>query len=79
MEPQLLGLLSGQSDHEVGREPKSIAAHRLVQGLRLDPIERSEIGVEHHPLAANEVNSRLDARGDRLGRHSDVIGAPLLA
>ena len=40
--------------------------------------ERREIRVEHDALTANHVDPRLDPRGDRLGPHTDVIGAPLL-
>ena len=53
--------------------------HRKVERAGFDAIERSEIRVEHHhPFAADDMDPRLDPRGDRHGRHIAVIGPPLL-
>ena len=60
------------------RKPPSIATNGLVQRPRLDAVERREIRVEHDAFATDDMDPRLDPGGDRLGRHTDVIGAPLL-
>jgi hypothetical protein len=79
LKSQTLSLISRQLEYEIGRKPASIPSDGQVDGARFDPVERCEIRVEHDPLAADDVDPSLDPRGDRLGRHSDVIGAPLLA
>jgi len=72
------GLIKSQFEHEIRREPGPIPSDGLVQPAGGHPIERCEIRVEYHALAADDVDPRLDPRGDRLRWHSDDIGAPLL-
>jgi hypothetical protein len=47
-------------EHKVGREPDEIVPDGFVQVLGLDAVERSQITVQHHPLATNEQDGLFD-------------------
>ena len=49
-----------------------------VEPLRRHAVERRKVCVEHHAFATDHVDPRLDPGSERLGRHTDVIGLPLL-
>jgi len=49
-------LLGGEPKHEIFGKTVSIAFYGLVQGSCLDSIEFSEIGIDHHRVAANGQN-----------------------
>jgi hypothetical protein len=79
LRPQDVSLGAVEPEHEIVRKSALITTDRLIEPFGGHAIESRQIRVEHHPLAANDVDPSLDPRGDGLGRHSDVIGAPLLA
>jgi len=55
--------LVGQLEHEILREAREVAPHGLVETSRGHPVERGEVGIEQHLVAADERNPA----GDRLG------------
>src|SRR2546427_107514 len=60
MRPQRLLLLLGELEHEVGGETASVAAHLLVEALGGDAIERSEVLIEQHSVAAQDEDRAGD-------------------
>jgi hypothetical protein len=50
----------GGTEHEVRRKPVQIPLDRLVKCFRCGPTKRRQIGVEHHPLATDQKDARLD-------------------
>jgi hypothetical protein len=76
---QVIGLDGSQLEHEIGGESAQTSAYGPIDDACFDPVEGRKIRVQHHPLTADDMDPRPDARGDRFGRHSDVIGEPLLA
>jgi hypothetical protein len=75
---QVCDLRLGELEHEVRRKALHVSPHRQIERPGLDAVERRKVCVEHHAFATDDVDPRFDPGGDRLGRHTDVIGLPLL-
>jgi len=64
LRPQACNFLNGKLEYEVGREPAEVSSHLLIEPLSGDAIERCEVHIEHHFLAADEEY----AAGDGVNR-----------
>jgi hypothetical protein len=48
--------------HEIGGETEQVAPYRLVEIAGADAINRGEIAIQHHALAANQKDGLFDLR-----------------
>jgi hypothetical protein len=57
--------------HEVFGKTLRVATHLLVESLRRHAIQRRQVGIQHHPLAADRQDALLDSPDgdDRAFRH----------
>src|SRR5437588_4694174 len=55
----------GELEEKVGREALAVAPHLLVQACGRDTVERGELGIEQHLLAAQEEDRASDVLGSR--------------
>jgi len=53
-------LLSGELEEKVRREPLAVAPHLLVEARRGDAVERGELGIEQHPMTAQDEDGTGD-------------------
>jgi len=56
--------LNGKLEYKVGRESVEVSSHLLIEPLGGDAIERCEVRIEHHFLAADDEY----AAGDGVNR-----------
>ena len=69
MRPQDGNLLICQLEREIGREPFEVSPHLFIEPLSRDAVKRSEAGIEHDALAAQDN----DAAGNRLDRDQSCL------
>ena len=55
-------LFAGQLEHEIHWKTRRIIADRLVQMLGFHAVYRRQIFIEHHALAADDMNQTADFR-----------------
>ena len=85
MKPQTSGLVVGKLKRKIFREPLSVALHGKIQRFGGHAVELSEVGIQHHLLAADQKYSPLDlnSQGLRLHwlirEHTDRPDLPLLS
>ena len=59
MHLQVRELPGGEFEEKVGREALAVAPHLPVQACGGDAVERGELGIERHPMTAqDEANTR---------------------
>jgi hypothetical protein len=58
---QLLRFGDGDLKHKVGRKFSGVALHLFVEALGGDAVERSQIGIEKHTLAADGENAVFES------------------
>jgi hypothetical protein len=52
---------------EIGREPGRVSFHLLIELLGRYAVEKRQIGIHHHPLTADDQDSRCDSLNGRHG------------
>ena len=69
MKPQTSDLVIGKPKHKVARKPGGIALHAKIQRFGGHAVELSEVGIQHHLLAADQKYSPLDLNSQGLRLH----------
>jgi hypothetical protein len=78
MELQVLELLAGQAEHEVGREAAEVPRDGFVQVTRTHAVQSRQVPVEDDPVPANQKDAPLNPFDGNQGPFLRHAPAPLL-
>jgi hypothetical protein len=61
-------------EHEVFWEATDIALYRLIQNFHIYVVQLCEIGIEHHLLSTNHIDTVCDVFcGSESGCHEEIV------